>query len=216
MKKITAFILTSLLFIFISSCKKSKIVTEDGLTQDIVNLVPGSILKEIKSLGMPINGGDNPPNIENSYIGSPFVLKASNISYDTPGYTYSDYYVKFYNQDNKKLTVSMDYKNGPEEGTGYGSYIVGDENSFSVFVGVKATEDGGSEAKLVHIISGNITSEGISNLYFANFMIDNYENPNGYWIEDGQGRVIYDSDGISPVITSFETVKSMKSGISEK
>ena len=161
-------------------------------------------------MGMPINGGETPPNIENAYIGSPFVLKASNISTDEIGHTYSDYYVKFYNQNNSKLTIEMNYKNGPETGTGIGSYIVGEGNKFSVFVEVTA-EANGSKAKLIHVISGELTEEGINNLYFANFMLDNNGNETGYWIENGQGRVIYDSDGFSPLTDSFKEISIGKS-----
>ncbi|MCF6242102.1 MAG: hypothetical protein L3J74_12245 [Bacteroidales bacterium] len=195
--------------LFISSCNKDEasLVNEDGLTQEIVNLVPDSILNEIKSLGMPIYGGENPPNIENSYIASPFVLKASNREYDQIGYTYSDYYVKFYNQDNSKLTISMNYANGPETGEGMGSYIVGKDNKFTVFVEVNAETEDGSKAKMVHIISGEWTADGIKDFYFANFMLDNFGNPTGYWIENGQGRIVYDSDGFSEVTDLIKSVK---------
>jgi hypothetical protein len=194
---------------FMNSCNSddlSSLVNEEGLTQEIVNLVPDTILNEMESMGMPIYGGENPPNIENSYIASPFVLKASNRESDQIGHTYSDYYVKFYNQDNSKLSISLNYLNGPETGTGMGSYIVGDDNKFSVFVEVNAEADDGSKAKLVHVISGEWTADGIKNLYFANFMLDNYGNTTGYWIENGDGRVIYDSDGFSPVTDSFKSM----------
>ena len=194
---------------FMSSCEGdlASLVNEQGLTEEIVNLVPDSILNEMESMGMPIYGGENPPNIENSYLASPFVLKASNRESDQIGHTYSDYYVKFYNQDNSKLSISMNYLNGPESGTGMGSYIVGDDNKFSVFVEVNAEADDGSKAKMVHVISGEWTAEGIKNLYFANFMLDNYGNTTGYWIENGDGRVIYDSDGFSPVTDSFKSIE---------
>jgi len=218
MQKIIFLTITLFVFSFVSCDDDTAgLVNDEGLTQEIVNLVPDSILTEIKSLGMPIYGGENPPNIENSYFASPFVLIASNRESDEIGYTYSDYYVKFYNQDNKELKIEMDYQNGPEIGTGMGSYIVGDDNNFSVFVEVDAEASDGSKAKLVHIISGEWTEEGIKNLYFANFMLDNYGNETGYWIEDGDGRVIYDSDGFSPITDSFKQFeKPINLGLSGK
>ncbi len=62
-------------------------------------------------------------------------------------------------------------------------------------------------AKLLQIISGTLTSEGIKDFYFLNYMIDNYGNEGGYWIENGEGRVIYDSDGISPVTDNFKSTQ---------
>lgn len=194
-------------------CSKqtTTVVNKDGLTDEIVNLVPDSIINGMKDLGMPIFGGATPPDIENSFLASPFVLKASNRQGDNPGYTYSDMYLKFYNQDNKKLTTNVSYVNGPESGEGLGSYIVGDKNSFSVFVDVKANANDGSEAKIVIVVSGTVTDAGIEDLYYANFMINNYGNATGYWIENGEGRVIYDSDGISPT-TDFSNLKSASTG----
>ena len=212
MKKYSIYSLFIIFALFVYSCKddQSSLVNEDGLTKEIVNLVPDSILTEMKSMGMPIYGGENPPNIENSYVASPFVLKASNRESDEIGHTYSDYYVKFHNQDNKSLKINMDYQNGQEKGTGMGSYIVGSDDKFSVFIEVNATENEDSKAKLVHVISGKWTSDGIKNLYFANFMLDNYGNTSGYWIENGDGRVIYDSDGFSPITDLFKSALIMK------
>ena len=206
MQKIIFFtVITLFVFSFVSCDDDTAgLVNEEGLTQEIVNLVPDSILTEIKSLGMPIYGGENPPNIEYAYIVSPFVLKASNIESDEAGHTYNDYYVKFYNQDNSKLTTSCDYKNYPESGTGLGGYVVGDDNKFSVFVEVNAETEDGGKAKIVMILSGEWTSEGVNNMYVANFMLDNYGNETGYWINNGEGRVIYDSDGFSPITDSFK------------
>ncbi|WP_116125326.1 hypothetical protein [Lewinella sp. IMCC34183] len=195
----------SLLFVCIGllalpGCKKDKFgptTNEDGLTRDITDLVPQSILDEMETLGMPINGGTNPPDIEETYLASAFILLESNRPGDTPGMNFSDYYVTFSDQDSEELTLKVDYRNGGETGSGLGSFIVGDDCSFSVFVEVDS-EYFGTEATLVHVISGELTEGGINNLHFANFMLDNNGNPNGTWIEEGEGRVIYDQDGFSP------------------
>ncbi len=191
--------------VILGSCKKEKKqkdVNDEGLTEEIVNLVPDSILVEIKSMGMPINGGATPPNIEDSYIASPFVLKATTVNTFQIGHTFADFKVRFQNQDNNELSISMDYINGGETGTGMESYVVGENNKFSVFCEVNADHNG-SSAKMVIIISGEVATGGIKDLYLSNFMLDNYGNPSGYWIGNGKGRVIYDSDGFSPTTNSF-------------
>jgi len=214
------FILLVLLVITtIVGCKKENmsIVDEQGLTQDIHNLVPDSILNEIKEMGMPIYGGENPPNIEGSYSASPFVLKQSNIPSDLIGYYFSELLFKFYNQNNSNLTISMDYLNGFEEGTGLGGYIVGENNYFTAFmrVSAKMNEDN-STVLLVQILSGQYTEDGIKDFYFANFMIDNDGNHSGYWIDNGQGRIIYDSDGFSEKIPGIKKAINTGKNISRK
>ncbi|MBN1252780.1 MAG: hypothetical protein JXR51_05990 [Bacteroidales bacterium] len=208
MKKNKIIPLAILFVLFLFSCNKddekvSK-VDENGLTEEINNLVPASVLEEIESLGMPINGGDNPPNMEKSYLASPFILKASNRESDYIGLQFADYYFQFYDQDNDNLTIKLSYLNGPESGDGIGGFIVGDDNKFTVFAEIQAVAYE-ETVQMVHIISGTLATDGIDNLYFANFMLDNNGNPNGYWIEDGEGRVIYDSDGFSEEVTSFKS-----------
>lgn len=194
---LVSLILSSILML--SSCEKednTPEVNEDGLTQDVTDLVPQEILDEMEDLGLPIYGGIDPPNIEGRFVASPFILLASNRQSDVPGYQFQDYYVAFKEQDDRELTIMMDYENGSEMGNGLGSFIVGDGNRFSVFVEV-ISESNGETASFVHIVSGELTETGIKDLYFANFMLDNRGNPSGAWIEEGEGRVAFDSDGFS-------------------
>lgn len=209
MKKVSSLLLVGLFstILLTIGCKKEESagkIQENGLTKEINDFIPEAILNEMKGLGMPINTGGNPPSIEKIYHASPFILKASNRESDVIGMSFADYNVKFYEQNNEQLTIKSDYKNGGEEGSGIGGFIVGENNQFTVFSEVNSQYLGES-AKLTHVISGKLTEEGIENLYFANFMLDNNGNPNGIWIEDGEGRVIYDSDGMS------ETIPSLKS-----
>jgi len=199
--------------LFTTSCKDTgPVVEENGLTKDINDIVPQSIIDEMESLNMPIYTGANPPNIGlgttgKSYKASPFILKSSNRTNDNPRYQFADYYVKLYDQNSDDLTIKVDYENGVEKGSGLGGYIVGDNNKFSIFTEVNSTATNSNNeilsAVLIHVISGTLTSSGIEDLYFANFMLDNNGNAGGYWIENGEGRVIYDSDGLSETISSF-------------
>lgn len=175
-------------------------VQENGLTKDINDLVPQSIIDQMKSLGMPIHGGGNPPSIENTYFVSPFILLSSTVPGDYQGKSFADYKVTFYDQDNDNLTIKVDYINGPESGNGIGSYIVGDKCKFSVFVEINSMHTNGTKAKMIHVISGTFAEKGIEDLHFANFMLDDYGDPSGIWIGVGEGRVIYDQDGFSEII----------------
>ena len=207
MKK--SIIIISCAFLFISSilfesCKKDNAKPEQELSKSIKNFVPDTLLQKIIGLGMPVNKGLTPPHFEHIYLASPFILVNSNISYDYPGKSFADYAIQFYDQNNDSLSVKVSYVNGPEEGSGLGAFISGSGNKFSVFVKVNSTYNN-TNAQMLHIISGTVTDSGIKDLYFANFMLNNYGNEYGYWIEQGEGRVIYDSDGSSPIISSLKS-----------
>jgi len=179
-----------------TACKKKKDDTPpvSPLPEEVNNFVPDSILNEMKTLGMPINEGNTPPNIENTYLARPFILKASNRPGDNVGSQFYDYRVTFYEQNNEKRTIKCDYVNGTEMGTGLGSYVSGNDGAFTVFSEMNIT-NGDAKAKIVQVISGTLVEDGIKDFYYANFMIDNFGNT--IFLDNGQGRVIYDSDGMS-------------------
>lgn len=194
--------------IFLVSCsgrsseRNSVGVQDNGLTPQINNFVPDSLLDAIEALGMPVNRGDNPPNIQGYFRAAPFILLNSNRPSDIIGQQYGDYYVRFYNQNNRTLAVNTDYVNGPEAGVGLGSFIVGTADSFSVFsqLTVKVAND---SAYLLVLYSGNMMPSGISNMHTALFMLDDLGDPSNYFIENNDGRIFYDNDLFSEEISGF-------------
>lgn len=203
MKKLTIalFIVVASYSFLITSCKKDEKLV---LSEEIQNIVPDSTLNKITSLGMPINKGTKPPDLTNMFKVSPFTLKATNVTNDFAiGYKFADYKFRLYEQDNEKLTIKLDYVNGPEKGTGFGGFMSGSGSDFSIFIKVHSL-NGSNQADIIQIISGTLTTDGIKNFYLSNFMIDNYGNANHVWIEEETGRVFYDSDGVSPVALSLQ------------
>lgn len=207
MKKYTfqVIFLSILIGLLSFSCKKDKKevskVEDNGLTSEINKLIPDSIITAMVDLGLPIYRGGTPPVLTGTFLASPFILKASNIATDNPGYAFADYYVSFYDQNNDSLSIRLDYSNGPESGNGLGGFIVGTNDQFTVFAQVNSTY-GSFEAKLVQVVSGKLTASGIEDFYFANFMLDNFGNPGHVWIENGEGRIIYDSDSLATIYSS--------------
>ncbi len=195
MKKIIFWLPLLVLMITFASCTKK--VDSNGLTKDITDFVPDSILTSMVDQGMPIQGGNEPPNIEGTYTATPFDLVSSTVPDDPESHTFSDFIVTFKNFNKHKLTIELDYENGPETGTGMGSFIVGDGDKFTVFVEVKSTQLYIFKSVATLVITGTFTDDGIKDLYVANFMLDNKGNEGGLWIPNGTGRVVYDSDGFS-------------------
>ncbi len=177
---------------------------ENGLTKEINKLVPDSILTKMKEIGMPIYTGDNPPNIEFSFRISPLKLVDSNVPDDSLGHEFADMLIKFYNQNNDKLTIQCFYKQASQIGLGIGGYVVGNNNKFTVFLDCESTDTLGYTIITTEVFSGEATYSGIKNLYTALFMVDNKGNDSIY-IKNGQGRVGYDSDGLSEKIADIQT-----------
>ncbi len=170
---------------------------EKLVTPQIKQILPDDVMQSMIDLGMPINKGLTPPELSGTYHVSPFVLYKSNIESDQEGRTFADFDVTFYDFNSQDLSVKLSYVNGPESGTGLGAYVMGSNNDFTVVVQMHSQYYTGDSAVIDMVLSGKLTSDGIKDFYYANFMIDDYGDPSNIWIEKGQGRVIYDKDGMS-------------------
>lgn len=185
----------------------------NGLTEEINEIVPEEILEEIKALGMPINTGTAPPNIAGVYNFSPVILKNSNIAEDTPGGGFNDGRIKIYDQSNTNLTAKFESvevdSNGEVTGSSIGdeahiTHVVGNSSNFTLFVRVVATEISGEWAELIYVYSGTMAGGNINSLHFALVMLNN--NGYEYFIDNGEGRLFYDEDGVSERIPSLNSV----------
>lgn len=178
----------------------------NGLTADINNLIPQAYIDELVRLGMPINGGVTPPNVNFIFNVTPFVLKSTNIPDDySIGYQFWDKRIQFSQQDNSKLTLKVEFvsSGGVEVTTSIGSFIVGSGNNFTVFSKLSAVGSNGKDVITVQIFSGTVESNSVKNLYNGLLMVDNGGNTDK--IENGQARIIYDSDGTSEKVSTLKS-----------
>lgn len=192
------------------SCEKNEdevndLLGDNGIPKAVNNFVPDEIIDEIKSLGMTINTGAKPPTILGTYLASPFILKGTNRSGDYAiGTTFADYYATFSQQDNTNLTISLSYTSSTETGTGIASFISGEGNKFTVFAKTNSSYNG-SNADILQVISGTLSDDEITNFYYANFILDNHGDDSN-WMANGEGRVLYDSDGSSGIIDNSKSI----------
>ena len=170
---------------------------DNGLPDGVGDIIPDDILDTIEDLDMPINTGFNPPFIEGNYFGSPMTLKSSNVPGDSANAAFADLGLTLSNQKQEELSIVLDYTSGPEVGTGLGSFVSGEGDDFSVFAEL-VVSNGTEQVDTALLLSGTKTPNGIQNLHFAVFMIDNKGNPTNTWIPNGTGRVIIDGDAFSP------------------
>lgn len=170
----------------------------NGLSDDVNDLIPDSLLTVLEDLDMPINEGFDPPNIEGTFFMDNMTLVSSNIPGDGV-FEFADLTLQFSNLNSQDLTVSTSatYSTGTQ-GSAAGSFIVGEGNKFSVFVEVNLEDAERGSSKMATIYSGEITAGGVINFHCAHLMVDDYGDPNNNFIEIGQARVINDADGFSP------------------
>jgi hypothetical protein len=180
--------------------EKTSRVEENGLTREINETVPDTLLDRMLEMGMQIHRGPEPPSIEGVFHISPLMLLESNVPGDPSTHQFPDYYLQFTDQDNQVLTVTTDYVHGPSTGVGLGTFIVGSEDAFSVFANITLVHQADT-ARVLEVYSGTVTTEGIEDFYVANFMLDN--GGHRQFIPNGTGRVAYDEVGFSPRISEL-------------
>ena len=190
MKKIFTFIAISFL---LASCYDDHSEVIPG--QDFI---PDEILAEIRENGQPIFEGLNPPDVTGEYLLSPLTLQKSNFddSYK-PGKVFANQTTMFSDLDPKSLTLRVDIEQAGNLGEGFGSFISGNGNDFTIYVKIAVTEEDGHQTVATEVYSGTLVDGGIKNLYLSYFMIDDGGDPDGDLIEIGQGRLFRDGDGFS-------------------
>jgi hypothetical protein len=183
-----------------------------GSIPEIDDLVPPEILDAIEDLGQTINWGNTPPIIEGSYFVSPLVLVKSNFwDFYSPGTVFDDEYITFSSQNNDDQTVQVSYSQGGSVGNGTGSFIVGHDNVFSVFVPVVSIDEYGLQRDLVEVYSGELVDGGIRNWQQTLLMIDDHGDPMNKYIENGQGRLFKDGDGFSERTSGSQSAPALRS-----
>ncbi|MBO9636725.1 hypothetical protein [Siphonobacter aquaeclarae] len=184
-----------------TGCKSSREDPAAGFSAQIRNIVPESIIQNLKDRGMPVYEGTAPPKVEGIYVSSPHELFSP---YDgdsySKGYKFNDLKIKFSEQNDKDLSIRADLK-GSTTGTGIGAFLSGHGNFFTLFAEIKAT-DGVVTSTQIRVFSGEWTDTGIKNLYTALIMKDK-NDPGETLIPVGQGRILRDSDGLASNSSSF-------------
>ncbi len=193
MKNLFGFLLCALL---LSSCCKDYSDLIPG--QDFI---PNDVLKAIEDNGHIIYDGYTPPALDGKYLMSPSVLVSSNFDDPyLPGHLFVDGVIEFSDFDPQALTLKVTIAEGGLQGVGYGSFISGNGNNFTVYVKVEAKDLSGHELLQTEVYSGTLEPGGIRNLQRSLFMVDDHGDPNDEYIGNGQGRLAKDSDGFSEKI----------------
>ncbi|MDO5969207.1 hypothetical protein Q4Q35_05245 [Flavivirga aquimarina] len=199
----TKLIFTLLALTILFNCSKSDDNQDDvfeGSIEDIIAFYNEDLIDALEDLGFDINTGNAPPNLEGTFLFSPLILEASTVSGDIPGHLFSDYLATFSNQNNETLTIDYigNHVNFSQKDEGNGAFISGSNNEFSMFLKTSSQINDSVLASATIAISGKVTEDGLEDMQMAIMMLDNKGNPDGVYIPDNTGRLLYDSDFISP------------------
>ncbi len=199
----TKLCLALLAVVLLFSCSKDDDNNDegfDGSLRSIEDFYSMEVLDALEGLGFLINTGDNPPNLEGTFLFSPLVLESSSVSGDSPGSTFPDYVATFKNQNNDNLTI--DYNGNhigfSQQDEGNGAFISGNDSEFSMFLKTLTQINNSVPAESTIAISGKMTANGIEDAQMVLIMLDNKGNPDGVYIPDNTGRLLFDSDKLSP------------------
>ncbi len=169
----------------------------DGTENSVSDFYTPEHLAALDSLGITLNFGGNPPDLEGSYVFSPVILENSTVPGDIIGARFQDYLATISNQNNADLTLDFAGQQGVQQDNGEGSFVSGDGSSFTIYLKT-TTLIGSFPAESTITISGKVVADGFEDVQLAFLMLDNNGNVQGVYIGNNTGRLAIDSDGFSP------------------
>ena len=169
---------------------------------DIERVVPIEILEPMEPY-IPIYEGENPPDIQGTYVIDPMEIVYDKTGNYEPGY--NNFSTLYFNISNQNFTTNtLDYRekeigNGgvTSESEGKGAFISGEGNNFTVFfntTGVTHLENYDVDTTDALIISGTKTSDGIRDLHYAFVIVKKSADPDNRLMKEGDFRVFKDGD----------------------
>lgn len=191
--------------VIVSSCSKKD--PEPEFSEAIQNIIPESVIDDLRSKGMQLNSGKTPPNIEGIYIVNPLKLLTPYGPEDNwqTGKIIADMTYRFYNQTaDQKITYDSKSGGGTASSIGKGALIAGNGTEFTIFSEEFETHSNGITATMVAVISGEMTAQGIKNLQYAFLLTSKTGDDNdSYLMPVNKSRIWYDGNQIADRGTAF-------------
>lgn len=169
-----------------------------GVPDDVNEFLDEEFIGILEDKGLVVHKGYSPPDVTGNY----YVDSWTN--YET-GYTYKNYSYQFTNQtDDLEIEIKLAADNSTAKG--YGSYISGENNSFSIYTKIDHTIDEGNHEVYIttaNIYSGILTSQGIKGFQDGFIILKKENDLNDNFMEVGDSRLIYESDDIAEKVDNF-------------
>jgi len=187
-----------------TACKKDKDVDPTkGFSSRIQTIVSQQDIDKLRSRGMLINEGSQPPNIEGIYISSPHTLVSPYGTEDTykVGDTFNDLIIRLSEQSGADQSAKVEIKSSASTATGVGGFLSGNGNKFTFFAELDFVS-GSMTGKQVRVFSGETTANGIKDFY-TTIYFKSKNDPNNTQIPVGVSRIIKDGNGLASKRTTF-------------
>jgi len=178
-----------------ASCKKDKDEDENGKVPD--ELIPAAIAEAFKAI-MPIYSGVKPPDISGEYVSSPNVLAGTNgnRTTDVIGNKFLDMYIAFIKEEDGKLSyreMQTTLEGASDDVT---VTVVGENNKFTAYF-IATGKASGIEYKTVTLISGTLTTAGISDYHYGYILLEKGDDPEDIIVDVNTFRIFKDEDGLA-------------------
>lgn len=198
----------AVLFCVLSCSKKHD---NDGLSQDIKNFVPQAVIDSMRKWGLMIYEGKTPPTVAGIYNFSRNYCTFDNSGFNRANTYFSDYRLRFRDQNNSELTIALDYKalSVQDTASGVGSFIAGTDNNFTVFVDVKGVLTG-VDYKGITFFSGTKTSTGIKSLQWGYYIKEKGPDPTNLLAKAGTSRIFIDQDSFSDINANYRVAPGIR------
>lgn len=161
------------------------------------SVIPEAIRSQLDSL-MPIYTGTTPPDISGEFLANNLVLVGSSLGEDASEIGLSGYWADLYfafTKSNGKYTYQE--KNASATGSGddvtVTVTVVGSNKNFTAYF-IDNSSSSDFTSKQSTVISGTMSSDGISGFYYAFIMLDK-NDPDNELVPINTYRVFKDGDG---------------------
>jgi hypothetical protein len=189
-----------------SSCKKDKADLPLGtnLAEEIKKFVSQETLDSLRSLGVVINEGTNPPTIDGIFNFDPVKCIRDNSNFNKVGVIFNRQRYKFSNLNpvSKEIIVLTKDLILNEVLTSTEAFVSGSGNKFSIFINSTGPQYG-IPTKVLQVISGELTGLDIANLTYVYYISEKGPDPDKKLINAKTGRVFEDTDKISKRTDTF-------------
>ncbi len=162
------------------------------------SVIPDAIREQFESL-MPIYSGATPPDISGQYVSNPHTLVGSSDGDYSPGYVFGDRYMAFFTGANGKVSYQGKQGSGTSASEEVIIEVIGSGNDFTAYL-VTTGESGGIWNKMSVVISGTLTSSGISNFHYAFIMLEK-DDPQNELVDVNTYRIFKDGNGLAEKYT---------------
>lgn len=164
------------------------------------------LIETLQDDGLIIHKGFSPPDVTGNYYMNS--LKELNT-----GLSFVEYSYKFFSQTaDYKIKINAHSNTSTREGLG--AFISGYGYDFSIYCEMNSEITDGDHLVYIQsadIYSGTITSSGIKN-YQKGFIIIHKENDiNDNFMDEGDTRIIYESDGLVERVSTYPYIPNIKS-----